>query len=49
MTDTERISIELSSEVLAAVDRVKEELGLRSRSGLIERLLTELLLASEEE
>ena len=47
--DTERISIELSSEVLAAVDRIKEELGLRSRSGLIERLLEELLLPAEEE
>ena len=47
--DTERISIELSSEVLAAVDRIKEELGLRSRAGLIERLLEELLIPAEEE
>lgn len=46
--DTETISIELSSEVLAAVDRIKEELGLRSRSVFIERLLEELLLSAKE-
>ena len=47
--DTERISVELSSEVLAAVDRIKEELGLRSRACLIERLLEEILIPAEEE
>ena len=49
MPDSEVISIELRSEVLAAVDELNAQLGLRSRSATIERILTELLLASEEE
>ena len=48
VSGTERISLELSSEVLAAVDRIKGELGLRSRTALIERLLEELLLTPQE-
>ena len=49
LAERERICLELSSEVLAAVDRIKEELGLRSRAGLIERLLEELLLPADAE
>lgn len=43
----ERISVELSSDLLAALDRIRNDLGLRSRASLIERLLEELLLAPE--
>lgn len=49
LADRERICLELSSEVLAAVDRIKGEVGLRSRAGLIERLLEEIILSGKEE
>ena len=43
------IRIELSGELLAVIDKLKGELGLRSRAGLVERLLEELLLSPIEE
>jgi len=43
----ERISVELSGDLLAALDRIRNDLGLRSRASLIERLLEELLLVPE--
>ncbi|WP_415399533.1 ribbon-helix-helix protein, CopG family [Synechococcus sp. W4D4] len=48
MGNAERITIELSEDVLTALDTLKQELGLRSRGSLIERLLTELLLPEDE-
>jgi len=49
MKSKDSVRIELSSELLAVIDKLKGELGLRSRAGLIERLLEELLLSSREE
>ena len=49
MESKESVRIELSSELLAVIDKLKGELGLRTRAGLIERLLEELLLAPSEE
>lgn len=42
------IRVELRPEILAALDHLSRELGLRSRSALIERLLEEILLSSKE-
>jgi len=49
MESKETVRIELSGELLAVIDKLREELGLRSRAGLIERLLEELLLSSSQE
>ena len=49
MESKESVRIELSGELLAVIDKLREELGLRSRAGLIEKLLEELLLSSSEE
>ena len=43
MSTTERISIELSSELLERLDGIRQQLGLRSRSAFIERLIKEVL------
>ena len=48
MCDKERVSIELSKDVISALDNLCEELGLRSRGALVEKLLTELLIPEEE-
>ena len=48
MSKKERVSIELSEDVISALDNLSNELGLRSRGALIERFLTELLLPEEE-
>ena len=48
MGNAERISIELSQDVLTALDNLIKELGLKSREALIERLLAELLLPENE-
>jgi len=47
MSKKERISIELSEDVISALDNLSKELGLRSRGALIERFLTELLLPED--
>ena len=49
MEPKESIRIELSRDLLDVVDKLRGELGLRSRAGLIERLLEELLLSSGDE
>ena len=49
MEPKESIRVELSRDLLDVIDRLKGELGLRSRAGLIERLLEELLLSSSDE
>ena len=48
MANAEKILIELSEDVLTALDTLKQKLGLRSRGALIERLLAELLLPEGE-
>ena len=48
MAIAEKISIELSEDILTALDTLKKELGLRSRGALVERLLSELLLPEDE-
>ena len=48
MGNAERITIELSEDVLTALDTLKKELGLRCRGALVERLLSELLLPEDE-
>ena len=49
MEPKESIRIELSRDLLDVIDKLKGELGLRTRAGLIERLLEELLLAPSAE
>jgi len=49
MESKESVRLELSSELLKVIDKLKGELGLRSRAGLVERLLEELLLSPIEE
>lgn len=46
MNDQKIITLELHDELLAELDRLKGELGLRSHGALVERLLEELLLPS---
>ena len=49
MERKESIRIELSRDLLDVIDKLKGELGLRSRASLIERLLKEILLSSGDE
>ena len=46
---TTRVSIELSRDIIEALDKIRAEWGVRSRGAIVERLLQELLLANEEE
>lgn len=47
--DQRIINIKLSVEVVEAVDQLKEQLGLRSRAAIIERLIEETLFCREDE
>ena len=49
MEPKESIRIELSRDLLDVIDKLKGKLELRSRAGLVERLLEELLLSSGDE
>ena len=44
-----RVSLELSREIIEALDKLRAEWGVRTRAVIVERLLQELLLANEEE
>ena len=39
-----RLSLELPRDVMEAIEKLRLELGLRSRGAIIERLLQELLI-----
>ena len=43
-----RFSLELSRDVIEAIDKLRVEWGLRSRGAIVERLLQELLLEGDE-
>ncbi len=45
---TARVSLELSREIIEAIDKLRAEWGLRTRGAIVERLLFELLLAKDE-
>ena len=47
--DNQRIAVTLSIELVAQIDRLKSELGLRSRGRVLEQLLEELLCVESEE
>jgi hypothetical protein len=44
-----RVSLEISREIIEALDKLRAEWGLRSRGAIVERILQEVLLANEEE
>lgn len=44
-----RVILEIDHEVCLALDKLKEELGLKSRGFLINRLLRELLLDENQD
>jgi len=44
-----RVSLEISREIIEALDKLRAEWGLRSRGAIAERILQEVLLANEEE
>jgi hypothetical protein len=48
-TDKRRITLELSEELLTAIDAAKTQLGFRSRGPAVEQLLREVLDPQEEE
>ena len=48
-TDKRRITLELSEELLAAIDAAKTQLGFRSRGPAVEQLLREVLEPQEED
>ena len=41
--DRERISVSLDRSLLEAIDKIREEWGIRSRADIIERILHEVL------
>ena len=41
--DRERVSVSLDRSLLEAIDKIREEWGIRSRADIIERLLREVL------
>ena len=41
--DSESVIVELDCELLKAIDRIREEWGIRSRADIIERILHEVL------
>ena len=47
--DSIRVTLEVDREVIEALEEIREKLGLRSRSYLINRLLRELLLDEEQQ
>lgn len=47
--DNQRIAVTLSTDLVAQIDRLKGELGLRSRGRVLERLLEELLSVDIDE
>ena len=44
-----RVTLELSRDIIEAIDKFRTEWGLRSRGAIVERLLQELLLENEVE
>jgi metal-responsive CopG/Arc/MetJ family transcriptional regulator len=44
-----RVTLELSRDIIEAIDKFRTEWGLRSRGSIVERLLQELLLENESE
>ena len=44
-----RVSVQLSRDIIEALDKLRAEWGVRSRGAIVERLLQELLLEGEEE
>ena len=44
-----RVALELSYELLLAIDGMKGQLGLRTRGEVVERLLHEVFFGDEEE
>ena len=44
-----RVSIELSMDLLACIEAVREQYGMNSRSAVIEMILEEVLLHHEAE
>jgi len=44
-----RVTLELSRDIIEAIDKFRTEWGLRSRGAIVERLLQELLLENEPE
>lgn len=48
-SDMARVSLELSRDIIEALDKLRAEWGVRTRGAIVERLLQELLLANEEE
>ena len=44
-----RVTLELSRDIIEAIDNFRTEWGLRSRGAIVERLLQELLLENEPE
>ena len=43
------VTLELSRDIIEAIDNFRTEWGLRSRGAIVERLLQELLLENEPE
>lgn len=41
--DRERVSVSLDRSLLEAIDKIREEWGIRSRADIIERILREVL------
>jgi metal-responsive CopG/Arc/MetJ family transcriptional regulator len=41
--DRERVSVSLDRSLLEAIDKIREEWGIRSRADVIERILLEVL------
>ena len=41
--DSESVIVELDRELLNAIDRIREEWGIRSRADIVERILHEVL------
>ena len=43
-----RVSVQLSRDVIEALDKLRAEWGVRSRGAIVERLLQELLIGDGE-
>ena len=43
-SDRARVSLELSRDIIEALDKLRAEWGVRTRGAIVERLLIELLL-----
>jgi metal-responsive CopG/Arc/MetJ family transcriptional regulator len=47
--DRERVSVSLDRSLLEAIDKIREEWGIRSRGDIIERILREVLTPDSTE